>query len=116
MHTLYFTPKARELREFIRDKLELPYTDTGDGWLVFDVPEADLGCHPSERKFHSISFYCDDIEKTVRALKKREVEFTTGISEQSWGYLTHFKMPGNFEVELYQPKYTKRSRPKSRGK
>ncbi len=46
MHALFYTPQAEEIRAFIRDKLGLPYTDAGDGWLIFDVPEADLGVHP----------------------------------------------------------------------
>ena len=69
LHGLFFTPKADEVREFIRDKLGFPYTDTGDGWLIFNTPEADLGVHPSEKVSHSISFYCDDIHKTVEELK-----------------------------------------------
>jgi len=107
MHGLFYTPEPEELRAFIRDKLGFPYTDTGDGWLIFDVPEGDLGVHPSDKTYHSISFYCDDIKRTVEDLRARGVEFTTGISEQSWGLLTHFRMPGNLEVELYQPKYKK---------
>jgi len=107
MHGVFYTPEPEELRAFVRDKLGFPYTDTGDGWLIFDVPEGDLGVHPSDKTYHSISFYCDDIKRTVKDLRARGVEFTTGISEQSWGLLTHFRMPGNLEVELYQPKYKK---------
>ena len=109
MHALFYTPKAEEARVFIRDKLGFPYTDTGDGWLIFDVPEGDLGCHPADKAFHSISFYCDDIHKTVEDLKSRGVEFTSGISDEGWGLLTHFRMPGDMKVELYQPKYEKRT-------
>lgn len=107
MHALIYTTKAEEMRVFIRDKLDLPYNDIGGGWLIFDVPEADLGCHPSEKDFHSVSFYCDDIHETVKQMKSRGVKFTSGISEESWGLLTHFLMPGDMEVELYQPKYEK---------
>jgi hypothetical protein len=113
MHALFYTPKPEELRAFIRDKLGLPYTDIGEGWLIFDVPEADLGCHPSDKVSHSISFYCDDIKKTVEDLKLRGVEFTSGVSDEGWGLLTHFRTPGNMEVELYQPKYEKRAGRKS---
>ncbi|MGP8125983.1 MAG: VOC family protein [Nitrososphaerales archaeon] len=115
MHGLLYTPKAEELRVFIRDKLGFPYTDMGEGWLIFDLPEGDLGVHPSDRVFHSISFYCDDISKTVKDLKSRGVEFTSGITDQGWGMLTHFRMPGDMEVELYEPKYEKRVRGKSQG-
>ena len=105
IHAMFYTPKAEELREFIRDKLGLQYTDTGDGWLIFDLPKAELDCHPSGRTFHSISFYCKDILKTVEELKSRSVEFTSEITEESWGKLTHFRMPGDIEVELFEPKY-----------
>ena len=110
---MLYTPKPDELREFIRDKLGIPSTDTGEGWLIFDLPEADLGVHPSERASHSISFYCDDISKTVEVLKSRGVEFTSGIIDQGWGLLAHFRMPGGADMELYEPKYEKRARGKS---
>ena len=113
LHALLYTPKPEELRTFIRDKLRFPFTDTGEGWLIFDIPQADLGCHPSERVFHSISFYCDDIKKTIEELKSRGVHFTTGVSDESFGLVTHFQMPGDVEVQLYEPKYQKRARSKS---
>ena len=96
---------------FLRDKLKFPYTDVGEGWLVFDLPEADMGCHPADpvegapAGTHNISFYCDDIQKTVAELKAREVEFTDGIIDAGYGLVTHFKMPGDLEVQLYQPRY-----------
>lgn len=108
MHGLFYVPDPEELRTFIRDKFGFPFTDIGGGWLIFDIPEADLGCHPSEQSFQSISFYCDDIEKTVAELKSRGVEFTSGITEESWGRLTHFRAPGGLELELYEPKYEKK--------
>ncbi|HEX5030096.1 MAG TPA: hypothetical protein VFX78_01400 [Candidatus Eisenbacteria bacterium] len=30
-----------------------------------------------------------------------------GIADRGYGLVTHFKVPGGFEVELYQPKYVK---------
>ena len=113
LHALLYTPKPKELRAFIRDKLRFPFTDVGEGWLIFDMPKADLGCHPSDGVSHSISFYCDDIKKTVEELKSRGVQFTTGISDESFGLVTHFQMPGDVEVQLYEPKYQKRARSKS---
>jgi len=114
MHGLLYTPEPDELRVFIRDKLGLPFTDTGEGWLIFDLPEADLGVHPSKRASHSISFYCDDISKTVEELRSRGVEFTSGITDEGWGLLTHLRMPGGMDMELYEPKYAKRTRGSSR--
>lgn len=117
IHTMFYSSKAEELRAFLRDKLGLPCTDVGEGWLIFDLPEAEMGCHPAEGKegcpagTHNISFYCDDIQETVRELKQRGVEFIDEVADHSYGLATHFKMPGEVVVQLYQPKY--RQRPKS---
>ncbi len=114
VHTMFYSAQADELRAFIRDKLGFRSTDVGQGWLIFDVPEADMGCHPSDASdghqpgTHNISFYCDDIEQAVAELKARGVEFTEGISDQGYGLVTHFKMPGEVVVQLYQPRYEKR--------
>jgi len=111
VHTMFYSSQAPELRAFIRDKLGFKATDVGGGWLIFDLPAAEMGCHEShdvEGKrsgTHDISFYCDDLHKTVAELKSRGVEFTDGIVDQGYGLVTHFKMPGNFAVQLYQRKY-----------
>ncbi len=110
MHAMFYSSEADALRAFIRDKLQLPGTDVGDGWLIFDAPEADLGVHPTDANdtpsgTANISFYCDDIEQTVAQLKSRGVEFTHAIEDHGYGLVTFFKVPGAFEVQLYQPRY-----------
>jgi hypothetical protein len=113
MHTMFYSSKAEELRAFIRDKLGFAATDVGGGWLIFDLPEADMGCHPTEPQegppsgTADISFYCDDIEKTVAELKARGVQFTDHVADHGYGLVTHLRMPGDFQVQLYQPKYRK---------
>ena len=113
VHTMFYSSQPEELRAFIRDKLGFPFTDVGEGWLIFDLPEAEMGCHPADPAegapagTHDISFYCDDIQNTVAELKKRGVEFTDQISDQGYGLVTHFKMPGEVQVQLYQPRYAK---------
>ncbi len=113
VHTMFYSSEAEALREFMRDKLGFASTDVGGGWLIFDLPEADLGCHPADSEdgqpsgTHDISFYCDDIEKTVAELKARGVDFTEGISDRGYGLVTYFRVPGGFDVQLYQPSYDK---------
>ena len=46
-------------------------------------------------------------DSTVAALKARGVEFTAPIADHRYGFVTHFKAPGNFQIQLYQPKYGK---------
>lgn len=114
VHTMFYTSEPESLRAFIRDKLGFPCTDVGGGWLIFDLPEAEMGCHPAERAgpkmsgAHDISFYCDNIEQTVADLRARGVEFTEGITDAGYGRFTHFRVPGRFEVQLYEPRYVKR--------
>jgi hypothetical protein len=113
VHTMFYSSKPEELRAFLRDKLRFPYTDVGEGWLIFDLPDAEMGCHPAEPTEGKqsgaphISFYCDNIEKTVAELKGRGVEFTEGITDAGYGFITQFRMPGDFQVMLYQPRYTR---------
>ena len=113
VHTMFYSSDADALRAFIRDKLGFPCTDVGDGWLIFDLPEADMGCHPAEDRdgaapgTHVISFYCDEIESTVAELRNRGVEFTDHITDEGYGLVTHFSMPGEVVVQLYQPRYSK---------
>jgi catechol 2,3-dioxygenase-like lactoylglutathione lyase family enzyme len=107
MHALFYTPDAAAARAFFRDVLGLPYTDTGDGWLIFEAPEADIGFHPASETRHEVSFYCDDLDATIAELKAKGVEFIAPVDEQEWGFITRFRIPGDLEVELYQPKYQK---------
>jgi catechol 2,3-dioxygenase-like lactoylglutathione lyase family enzyme len=113
VHTMFYSSNAEELRIFFRDKLGFNATDVGDGWLIFDMPEADLGCHPSKETdgapsgTPSISFYCDDIEQTVKELRGKGVEFKGEVDDYGFGFVTHFKVPGEFYIQLYQPKYQK---------
>ena len=114
------------MRAFVRDKLQLPFTEVGEGWLIFDLPEADIGAHPLREPgqpasgTHEVSFYCDDIRGTVETLKERGVVFDQGISDAGYGLVTSFTMPGGVKVDLYEPKYVKKASrvkaPKASGK
>ena len=46
-------------------------------------------------------------KKTVAELKARGVEFVDGIKDEGFGLVTHFRVPGDFAVMLYQPRYSK---------
>jgi catechol 2,3-dioxygenase-like lactoylglutathione lyase family enzyme len=113
VHSMFYSSDAAALRTFLRDKLNLKSHDIGEGWLIFELPEADLGCHPSDDEngapsgSHDISFYCDDIEQTVSELKAKGVRFKGEIEDHGYGFVTYFHVPGDFWIQLYQPKYGK---------
>jgi len=119
VHTMFYSSQPDELRSFLRDKLKLESTDVGEGWLIFDVPEAEMGCHPADPEkgapsgTHNISFYCDDLAETVAVLQASGVEITDPIADHGYGLVTFFKAPGDFKVQLYQPRYVKNFASKS---
>ena len=108
VHTMFYTSEPEAMRAFLRDKLGFKGTDVGGGWLIFDMPQAEMGCHPAKNVQAQksgtpyISFYCDDIEQTVKELTLRGVEFTDGVKDVGYGLVTRFKVPGGFDVELFQ--------------
>ena len=112
IHGLFYSSDANATRAFFRDKVQLPGSDIGEGWWIFDVPEGDLGIHPTDHGGkpgdHDVSFYCDDIHGTVRDLQSRGVKFTAPVADHGYGFVTHFKAPGGITVQLYEPKYKKR--------
>ncbi len=111
LHAMFYSLKADDLRAFLKDKLGLAGTDVGGGWLIFDMPEADLGVHPTDGSPPSgtadISFYCDDIAQTVSELRERGVDFTQDVEDHGYGLVTFIRAPGDFTIQLYQPKYSK---------
>ncbi len=115
VHTMFYTSEPEALRAFLRDVFELPASDVGGGWLIFDLPEAEMGCHPVETGGGDtiasgtphISFYCDDLEATMSRLRARGVEFVDEVADVGYGRRTTFRAPGDFTIELYQPSYQK---------
>lgn len=113
VHAMFYSAAADELRAFLRDKLGFAATDVGGGWLIFDMPSADMGVHPTDgsgnppANTHAISFFCDDVHKTVAELTARGVEFTGPVEDHGYGLVTHLKGPGGLVLQLYQPLYEK---------
>ena len=107
VHTMFYSSQAGELRHFLRDKLGFDATDVGDGWLIFDAPEGEIGCHPADKASHGVSFYTDDIDATIETLRSKDVPIKREITDAGWGRVAAIEMPGGLEVEIYQPRYTK---------
>jgi len=106
LHGLFYTTEPEAARKFLRDKLGLPAYDSGGGWLIFDLPSADVGCHPADGPVHhELSFSCEDIDATVAELRARGVDFTDEIRQERWGRRITFDLPGGGPVMLYQPGY-----------
>jgi catechol 2,3-dioxygenase-like lactoylglutathione lyase family enzyme len=114
LHTMFYSSDPEGLRAFLRDTLRFPSIDAGEGWLIFAMPPAEMGCHPAEKEDGQavpsgtpyLAFMCDDVQQTRTELASRGVEFVDDVTDVGYGLATHFRMPGDFTVELYQPRYT----------
>jgi predicted enzyme related to lactoylglutathione lyase len=109
IHAVIYTKEAEELRAFFRDVLKFPSVDAGHGWLIFGLPPAELGIHPtnSDDQDGSHQFYlmCDDIAATVSELQAKGVEITQPVTNAGWGMLSALRLPGGKELSLYEPRH-----------
>jgi hypothetical protein len=114
-HLLLYSNDPAADRGFFRDVLGLPTVDAGGGWLIFGLPPAELGVHPSPAPFvqrhadHDILgavlyLMCDDLEATVTSLATKGVACTE-VEKADWGVKTTVRLPSGGEIGLYQPSH-----------
>ena len=108
-HMLLYTPQAEEVRVVLRDVFGWEYVEevaASPGWLIFKLPPAELGVHPSEGSTsHEICLMCDDLDSTMSELRDRGVEFRGDPTKESFGIVTTMLLPGGLEMLLYQPSH-----------
>jgi predicted enzyme related to lactoylglutathione lyase len=106
VHGIVFTKDADWVRAFFRDVLEFSSVDAGEGWLIFALPPAELAAHPTDDAgHHELYLMCDDAHATVKELKRKGVEISRPISDESFGLMTTIELPGGGELGLYEPRH-----------
>jgi len=105
VHALLYTTEPDALRALLRDAFGWPSVDAHDGWLIFSLPPAELGIHPSDGPAHQLSVMCDDIEATVADLASKGVKFKGSPTNQGFGIGVTMVLPGTVEVLLYEPRH-----------
>jgi catechol 2,3-dioxygenase-like lactoylglutathione lyase family enzyme len=104
-HLIIYSRDAEADRAFFKNVLKFAHVDDGGGWLIFKVPPAELGIHPSdENDLHEVFFMCDDLDAEMARLKKAGVPCTP-VTTQPWGTLTQMTLPGGGKLGLYQPRH-----------
>ena len=105
-HMLLYSPEADALRAVLRDVLGWDYVEDTPGWLIFKLPPAEVGVHPSEGSTkHELCLMCDDLDVTMTELRSKGIEFRGGPTDESFGITTTMLLPGGVELMLYQPKH-----------
>jgi hypothetical protein len=111
-HVILFTPQAEAVRGVFRDALNWEHVDAGDGWLIFALPPAELGIHPTDGATgHELYFLCDDIQKTSEELRAKGLHVQGEPEDRGWGIATTLVLPGNVNVTLYEPKHALAAKP-----
>jgi len=105
-HVTVFSRDAEATRTFFRDVLELESVDAGGGWLIFALPPAELGIHPTDASpSHELYLICDDVETMIEGLRAKGVEFDRPVSDERWGRVAYLDVPGIGELGLYEPRH-----------
>ncbi|MGH2970743.1 MAG: VOC family protein [Gaiellaceae bacterium] len=107
-HMLLYTPEAEALRAMLRDVFgwdSVDGHDPPDGWLIFELPPAELGVHPAEEPRHEVTLMCRDIDATVAELRSKGVDISDEPKDMGFGLVTTIILPGGVEVLLYEPKH-----------
>ena len=104
-HIVIYTTDPEADRAFFRDILGFERVDAGHGWLIFALPAAESAFHPAEENNrHELYLTCDDLTAEVAALRAKGAECGE-VVETRWGMLTKFRLPGDGEIGLYEPRH-----------
>lgn len=104
-HIIIYSADADADREFFREVLRFPHVDAGHGWLIFELPPAEVAVHPSDAAtVQEVYLMCDDLDETMAELREHGVGFDE-VTDEPWGRLTHIRLPGGSRVGLYQPSH-----------
>jgi catechol 2,3-dioxygenase-like lactoylglutathione lyase family enzyme len=104
-HVILYSKDAAADRAFFREVLGFSSVDAGHGWLIFELPPAEVAVHPAEGN-NGQEFYlmCDDLKSQMSALGEKGVRCSE-VQEARWGSIAKIQLPGGGEVGLYQPKH-----------
>jgi predicted enzyme related to lactoylglutathione lyase len=112
-HFLLYSNDPEADRAFFKTVLEFPSIDLGEGWLIFNLPPAELAVHPGDGEFVQLHaehpmlgavlyLMCDDLGSVIERLKSKGVTCAKPV-EAEWGISTSIRLPSGGEIGLYQP-------------
>jgi hypothetical protein len=103
-HLVLYSEDADADRQFLATILGLRSIDAGHGWLIFEMPPAEVAVHPAESSGAELYLMCDDITAEVQSLAARGVT-SSPVEEARWGTITRINLPGGGTIGLYQPRH-----------
>ncbi|GIG23686.1 hypothetical protein Cch01nite_44100 [Cellulomonas chitinilytica] len=110
MHVLLPSGDPAADRAFLRDRLGWVWVEdaaSGDGWLIFRLPPAELGVHPGASaplgQGATLYLMCDDLDRTLAELAGRGVVPDGPPREAGYGLVTSIALPSGATLGLYEP-------------
>jgi hypothetical protein len=104
-HAIIYSTDAEADRAFLRDVLDLPSVDAGEGWLIFALPPSELAVHPAaENGVHELYLVCDDVKALIAEMERRGV-LCSQVEDRRWGLLTEVTLPGGGHIGIYEPRH-----------
>jgi predicted enzyme related to lactoylglutathione lyase len=106
VHFMTFSTDADATRAFLRDALDLGAVDAGGGWLIFALPPAELGVHPTDGPpHHELYLMCDDLDAALARLADKGVAVARPPATVGFGRIAYLDVPGLGELGLYEPSH-----------
>jgi hypothetical protein len=113
VHLLLMSRNPDADRVFFRDVLDMPAVDAGGGWLILELPPAEMAVHPAEAPLTTkhvgqdlaaatVYLMCDSLAGTLDGLAAKGVEHTE-IHQERWGVVSTIGLPGGGRLGLYEP-------------
>ena len=110
-HCLLYTSEPDAVRAILRDVFGWHHVDAHDGWLIFKLPPAEIGVHPTEGDAdgrpapHAVSLMCDDIQATITELRAKGIRIEGEPRNAGYGIVATMELPGGLFMDVYQPRH-----------
>lgn len=103
---ILYSQDADADRALLLEVLGLPHVDAGGGWLILQMPPAEMAVHPAETGGAAeLYFVCDDVDATLADLTSRGAMADGPVSDQGWGRLAMVRLPGGGRFGVYEARH-----------
>jgi hypothetical protein len=105
-HVILYSADPEADRALLTALLDRPRVDAGGGWVIAQLPPAEVAVHPAEVS-GAVELYlvCDGVEATVADLTARGVTVEGPVLDQGWGRVTTIRLPGGGRIGLYEARH-----------
>lgn len=103
-HVIVYSSDAEADRTFLAEAFGFASVDGGQGWMIYQLPPAEVAVHPADGPALDLYLMCDDLGAEMAALTARGVQCAE-VVEARWGLVTEIRLPGGGTLGLYQPRH-----------